>query len=84
MAIALHSAQLAATIYGRGGSAHEYHERLAHDVGRQLRLAMLVSRAMVWRPTQTLMTSVAQMWPRLMAATAAHTRISGRALSYAR
>lgn len=80
IAIALHSADLAAAIYCRGGDSNEYQQRLAHDVRRQVRLSAILSRALVWRPGQLALAMAARMWPGLMATTAARTRISDNAL----
>jgi flavin-dependent dehydrogenase len=83
MAIALHSAELAAAMYRCGGSPDEYQQRLGHDVRRQVGLAMILSRALVWRPSQVALTMLASVWPRLMAITAARTRIDDGDLVYA-
>lgn len=80
MAIALHSAELAAGIYRCAGTADEYQQRLANDVRRQVDLAMVLSRAMVWWPSQMLLARLARLWPRLLVTTAARTRIDEGAL----
>jgi flavin-dependent dehydrogenase len=83
MSIALHSADLAASTYLRGGSADEYQERLAHDVGRQVRMATALSRGLVRWPGQHALSMAVRVWPSLMVAIASHTRISDRALGRA-
>jgi flavin-dependent dehydrogenase len=80
MSIALHSADLAASTYLRGGTAQEYQQRLAHDVRHQVSVAMFLSRRLVRRPGQLAIVTAARMWPSLMVAIASHTRISDRAL----
>jgi flavin-dependent dehydrogenase len=83
MSIALHSAELAASIYLCGGGPNEYQERLAHDVRRQVRLATILSRVVVSRPGQLGLFLAARMWPGLLATTASRTRVSDRAQSRA-
>jgi flavin-dependent dehydrogenase len=81
MSIALYSADLAASTYLRGGTATEYQERLAHDVGHQVRMSMILSRGLLLRPGQLALSRAARMWPRLMVGIASHTRIPDRALA---
>jgi flavin-dependent dehydrogenase len=83
MAIALHSAELAASIHRCGGTADEFQQRLATDVRRQVDLAVFLSRALVWWPGQLALAGLARMWPRLMATTASRTRIDAGALVHA-
>jgi flavin-dependent dehydrogenase len=80
MAIALHSAELAASIHRCAGTAEEFQQRLATDVRRQVDLAMFLSRALVWWPGQLALSWITRLWPRIMATTAARTRIDERAL----
>ncbi len=81
MSIALHSADLAASTYLRGGTAYQYQERLAQDVGQLVRRAMILSRGLLRRPGQLTLSMAARMWPRLMVGLATHTRIPDRALA---
>lgn len=81
ISIALHSAELAASIYLVGGGPNEYQARLAQDVRWQVRLATALSRALVQRPGQVALFLAARAWPNLMAAAAARTRVSDHALA---
>jgi menaquinone-9 beta-reductase len=80
MAIALHSARLAARCYLDGGSAADYRRRLARDIGPGVRLATLLSRSLVRRHGQRILTAAAWMQPRLMAIIARRTRVPEVAL----
>jgi flavin-dependent dehydrogenase len=80
IAIALHSAELASSTYLCGGGPNEYREQLARDVRWQVRLATVLSRALVQRPGQLALFLATRMWPSLLASAASHTRVSGRAL----
>ncbi len=81
MSIALHSAELAARIYLAGGDAEEFQTRLARDVRGQVLLATCLSHALVRRPGQAALSLAARLAPRLVAAVAAHTRVSDAALA---
>jgi flavin-dependent dehydrogenase len=80
MSIALHSARLASEIYRAGGSADEYQRRLALDVSRQVRLATLLSKALVDRRGQPALSAFARLWPGVLAYLAKSTRIRTRAM----
>jgi flavin-dependent dehydrogenase len=80
MAIALHSARLAARCYLGGGHVADYQRRLARDLGQGMRLASLLSRALVRRPYQRILEAAARMQPRLMARVASATRVPDVAL----
>lgn len=78
MSIALHSAYLAAEIYGRGGTAEEYTRRLRREVSLAVQLATTISRLMTGAPATA---QVLRVWPGLLARIATHTRVPQQALS---
>jgi flavin-dependent dehydrogenase len=80
LAIALHSAHLAAAAYLAGQRAEAYQRRLARDLGPQVLGATLLSQALVRPWGQAALAALARLQPRLMTAAAARTRISGKAL----
>ena len=80
MAIALHSARLAAETYLAGGSAADYQERLAGDVTSQVALATGISRALVNPVGQFACKTASNIVPRLIGMTARATRIPQQAL----
>jgi hypothetical protein len=80
MAIALHSARLAARCYLGGGSVAGYRRRLARDLGQGVRLASLLSHSLVRRPGQRILGVAARLQPRLMAWVAGATRVPDAAL----
>ncbi|MEO5728455.1 MAG: FAD-dependent oxidoreductase [Byssovorax sp.] len=81
MSIALHSAELAARAYLAGSDADAFQRRLARDVRGQVLLATCLSHALVRRPGQAVLSLAARLAPGLMAAVAAHTRVSDAALA---
>lgn len=84
MAIALHSAALAAQTHLAGRDADSFQRRLARDVTPQVLLATGLSHGLVRRPTQVLLAAVARMAPGLVATIAARTRVSDAALARTR
>lgn len=80
MAIALHSARLAARCHLGGGGSAQYRRRLARDIGAAVRLATVLSHSLVRRPGQRILLSAARMQPRLMALIAGATRVPEAAL----
>jgi menaquinone-9 beta-reductase len=82
MAIALHSARLAARFYLGGCSAAAYQSRLAHDVRVQVGRATLLSCLAV-DPLGQALTATAIRLPGVMPMIARATRISDRALARA-
>jgi flavin-dependent dehydrogenase len=84
IAIALHSARLAADIYLAGGSAGEFQRRLARDVGGQVRRATLMSRMLVHGAGQRLAAMAARIVPDIVAGIARGTRIPADRLRSAR
>jgi flavin-dependent dehydrogenase len=83
LAIALHSAHLAAGAYLAGQTAQAYQRGLARDLGGQVLGATLLSQALVRPWGQAALSLLARLQPRLMTAAAARTRISGKALERA-
>lgn len=80
MAIALHSACLAARCHLGGHGTAEYRRRLVRDIALGVRLADLLSRSLVRRNGQRILASAARMQPRLMALIARATRVPQAAL----
>jgi flavin-dependent dehydrogenase len=80
MAIALHSAELAAQVYLGGGTAATYARRLARDLGARVIGATWLSQALVRAPGQAAVMAAAGLEPRLMAAAARLTRVPTGAL----
>ena len=80
MSIALHSGCLAAEMYLRGETAEQFQERLQGELSRQVALATMVSRGLVWRPSRSVFTAAVKTWPRILGAVAARTRISREVL----
>jgi flavin-dependent dehydrogenase len=84
IAIALHSARLAADVHLAGGSAVEFQTRLAADVADQVRRATWLSRMLV-RPFGQFGAAVAaRLRPDLLAAVAQATRIPAGSIRSAR
>jgi flavin-dependent dehydrogenase len=75
IAIALHSARLAARCHAGGGSAAAYQAQLARDVAVQVRRAAHVSRALVHPAVQVAAAVAAQVFPALITGIARATRI---------
>ncbi|MEQ1577258.1 MAG: NAD(P)/FAD-dependent oxidoreductase [Hyphomicrobium sp.] len=80
MAIALHSARLAAYTYLIGKPAQVYHTNLAQDVRRQIKRSTRVSRALVTPWGQRGAAGLAAVAPVILTGLAAATRISKSAL----
>ena len=80
MAIALHSAHLAARTWLDGGDAETYQRALAAQLGRQLRLATPLSRAVVHASLQRPFLRAAQSWPALLGWVARATRVPAAVL----
>jgi flavin-dependent dehydrogenase len=78
MSIALHSGRLAAETYLNGGTAADYQTNLYSQVKRQLALATMLSRALVWAPTRQVLGLSAGIWPGALTLVARHTRIQER------
>jgi flavin-dependent dehydrogenase len=80
MAIALHSAALAAQVYLGGGQASDYGRRLSRELGPRVTGAAWLSQAMVRAPGQAAIMAVTAIEPRLMAAAARLTRVPDAAI----
>jgi flavin-dependent dehydrogenase len=80
MAIALHSARLAAEVFLAGGACETYQRALARDVGPQVGRATWISRALVRDRTQALTIRAARARPDALSLAAAGTRLPLRAL----
>lgn len=80
MAIALHSAQLAASAYIAGASASAFQTQLAEDVAAQVRRATWLSRLLVQGWAQGLGLAGARLIPGLLGGIALSTRIDAAAL----
>jgi flavin-dependent dehydrogenase len=75
MAIALHSATLAARYLLAGRTGPEYHRRLAADLSGQLRRAGILHRGLAAPALGPVLFSAASMFPTALAAAAALTRL---------
>ena len=84
IAIALHSARLAADIHLAGGSAAEFQWRLARDVAGQVRRATWISRMLVRPSGQMIAAAGARIMPSLLGGIAQMTRIPAPCLRSAR
>jgi flavin-dependent dehydrogenase len=84
LAIALHSAALAAKSYLDGRDAEHYRRSLTHDLTGQLRVAMILSHGLVSRRGQAVIGAAARRWPRLLSTVAQRTRVSNAALARTR
>jgi menaquinone-9 beta-reductase len=80
VAIALHSARLAAHCYIARRSPAEFQARLAADVSGQIRFATRLSRILVRSTGQTAMVAAIRLFPNLLPAIAMRTRIAEFAL----
>jgi flavin-dependent dehydrogenase len=80
IAIALHSARMAAEYYLAGRSSWEFQSDLARDVAGQVRRATLLSRLLVQPKGQAVAITLAQMAPGLVRHIGRRTRISSARL----
>ncbi|WP_109487702.1 NAD(P)/FAD-dependent oxidoreductase [Occallatibacter savannae] len=80
MSIALHSGELAAEMFLRGRAPEEYLARLRNDLQRGMRLATLLSRAMVTRSGRAHAPAVLTRAPGMIGWIAERTRIPKSAL----
>lgn len=78
MALALHSGRLAARTLVEGSTAHAFQQRLYAQVRRQVRMATLISRAMVSRALRPALELLVPLWPGSLRALAASTRLPQR------
>jgi flavin-dependent dehydrogenase len=82
MAIALHSAALAAHGLLQGDTAQHYHRQLLHDVGPQVRRAHALYRAGQTRPGRSALLALLRRWPSLLGWIAAMTRVPAAVLRW--
>ena len=76
MSMALHSGHLAASMFLRHGcTSGDFHQRMAFDIQRQVRLAFLLNKAARFGPGQTALFHLCRTWPSVMQQVAAFTRI---------
>ncbi len=75
MAIALHSARLAAAAVLAGEDAAHYHRAMRRDAGPPVRLAQTLYRLTRSRAVRGLAVRAAQRWPGLLRAAARRTRV---------
>ncbi len=75
MAIALHSAALAAAIFLRGGTAAVYHRQLERDLKGQIGRASRIYRLSKARPAQLILFEIARLFPALLSMGASMTRV---------
>ncbi len=80
IAIALHSARMAADYYLSGRAGADFQSGLAGDVAGQVQRATLLSRLLVQPGTQAIAMALAQMAPRLVGRIGRGTRIPARRL----
>ncbi len=80
MAIALHSAALAAETLLQGGSPAQYHRQLLADVGSQVRRAHRLYRAGQSPLGRGALLQLLRLWPSLLGVIAAMTRVPAAAL----
>ncbi len=80
MSIALHSARLAADCYLAGDMAALYQRRLARDLAAPMRLATILSQALVRPAWQEVLGAAARALPGLISHIAGTTRIPAAAL----
>jgi flavin-dependent dehydrogenase len=80
MALALHSAALAATHFLRGDKPHVYHAALARDVSAPIRRAMWLYRLGSLPIGPALLRHTIRLWPALLRHVASITRVPEQAL----
>ncbi len=76
MSMALHSGLRAAHSLLAGQTAQSFQRSLAAELRPQIRRATLLSRALVARPTQPLVSAAAHLWPAVLGWAARSTRLS--------
>jgi flavin-dependent dehydrogenase len=84
MAIALHSARLAASFHlSKRDASADFHRRIRSDIGRPIRLAGAVQTASHWRGGQRVLVEACRAFPALARRVALWTRIPTAALENA-
>jgi flavin-dependent dehydrogenase len=76
MAIALHSARLAAAAIGAGQGEADYHRAIRRAAGPPVRLAHRLYRLTRSRAVRDVALTAAQRWPALLRQIATHTRVA--------
>ena len=82
MAIALHSAALAAAVRADGGSADDYHRRLQRDVGAQIQRARALYRVGRRPFARGALLAMLRRYPALLGGIARFTRVPPAALRW--
>ena len=80
MAIALHSAAVAAAAHLAGETSAAFHRRITADIARQIRGTHALYRFARWLPGQALLMGAARLWPGLLRQAAALSRVPPAAL----
>lgn len=80
MSIALHSGCMAASMYLQARSADQFQEKLCRDLSKQVALATMISRGMVWPPSRGAIVAAVGLWPGVLGVIARRTRISEAAM----
>jgi flavin-dependent dehydrogenase len=80
MAIALHSATLAADYFLRGKTSAAYHRRFAQDVSGQIRRAAALHMALTAPGLSSVVFAAARLFPRALALSASLTRVPANRL----
>ena len=84
MAIALHSARVAASFHlAKRHASSDFHRQIRTDIGLQIRLAGAVQVASRWRGAQRVLVEACRTYPDLLRRFALWTRIPGAALERA-
>lgn len=78
VAIALHTGRMAARMLLAGHTAQAFHAELHAQLRPQLRLATTLSRALVMQPHRTALELTARIFPGVLRAVAARTRLPSR------
>ena len=76
MAIALHSARLAASAILKGEDEGVYHQAMRRDAGPPVRLAYGLYRASRAAAVKSAMVGVARVWPGVLGTVARRTRVA--------
>jgi menaquinone-9 beta-reductase len=82
VALAVHSARLAATTWLAGGLATAHHAELRQEIAGQMRRASLLHQVCLAPALQPLVAAVARCFPSIVKTAAVSTRISAGALSW--
>ena len=77
MSIALHSAEIAARLYCKGGSSAEFAARMHHELWKPVALATTVSQLMIAAPV---LSPLMKVWPPLLRVLAQGTRVPQAAI----